>query len=125
MATLLAVRLAIQTVDFARNQLWRRNGSNGTKVAFDELKVVCPLAPGRHSLDDVHEVLVQIQSGMERLNETQIVRITDRSSKTRLTILFYAIIGNLVMLSKQNVRLLDAFEESFSDIAKDYEFDLD
>jgi len=72
MATMMAVKLAIQTVDLARNQLWRRgNGGNGSKVAFDELKVVCPLAPGHHSLDDVHEVLIQIQSGMERLNETQ------------------------------------------------------
>ena len=50
MATMMAVKLAIQAVDLARNQLGRRNGSNGTKVAFEELKVVCPLAPGRHSL---------------------------------------------------------------------------
>ena len=71
MATMLAVKLAIQAVDLARNQISRRSASNGTKVAFDELKVVCPLAPGRHSLDDVHEVLIQISSGMERLNETQ------------------------------------------------------
>ena len=71
MATMLAVKLAIQAVDLARNQISRRSTNNGTKVAFDELKVVCPLAPGRHSLDDVHEVLIQISSGMERLNETQ------------------------------------------------------
>lgn len=71
MATMLAVKLAIQAVDLARNQIWRRSANNGTKVAFDELKVVCPLAPGRHSLDDVHEVLIQISSGMERLNDTQ------------------------------------------------------
>lgn len=70
MATTLSVKLAVQAIDLARNQLWRRNG-NGTKVAFEELKVVCPLAPGRHSLDDVHEVLIEIRSGMERLNETQ------------------------------------------------------
>jgi len=83
MATMLAVRLAIQTVDLARTQLWRRNGSNGTKVAFEELKVVCPLAPGRHSLDDVHEVLVQIQSGMERLNETQKVIESDMKDRSQ------------------------------------------
>ena len=71
MATMMAVKLAVQAVDLARNQLWRRAADTGSKVAFEELKVVCPLAPGRHSLDDVHEVLVQIQSGMERLNETQ------------------------------------------------------
>lgn len=74
MATVMAVKLAVQAVDLARAQLSKKtgvNGTNGRKVAFDELKVVCPLAPGRHSLDDVHEVLVQIQTGMDRLNETQ------------------------------------------------------
>lgn len=80
MATMLAVKLAIQVVDLARNQVWRRNG---TKVAFDELKVVCPLAPGRHSLDDVHEVLIQIRSGMERLNETQKEIETDMKDRSQ------------------------------------------
>lgn len=83
MATMLAVKLAIQVVDLARNQVWRRGGSNGTKVAFDELKVVCPLAPGRHSLDDVHEVLIQIRSGMERLNETQKEIETDMKDRSQ------------------------------------------
>ena len=70
MATVLSVKLAIQAIDLLRNQQRRRNG-NGAKAALDELRVVCPLAPGRHSLDDVHEVLIQISSGMKRLNETQ------------------------------------------------------
>ncbi len=83
MATMLAVKLAIQAVDLARNQVWRRNGTNGAKVAFDELKVVCPLAPGRHSLDDVHEVLIQIRSGMERLNETQKEIETDMKDRSQ------------------------------------------
>jgi len=83
MATMLAVKLAIQVVDLARNQVWRRSGSNGTKVAFEELKVVCPLAPGRHSLDDVHEVLIQIRSGMERLNETQKEIETDMKDRSQ------------------------------------------
>ena len=83
MATMLAVKLAIQAVDLARNQIGRRGGSNGTKVAFDELKVVCPLAPGRHSLDDVHEVLIQICSGMERLNETQKEIETDMKDRSQ------------------------------------------
>ncbi len=83
MATMLAVKLAIQVVDLARSQVWRRNGSNATKVAFDELKVVCPLAPGRHSLDDVHEVLIQIRSGMERMNETQKEIETDMKDRSQ------------------------------------------
>ncbi len=83
MATMLAVKLAIQVVDLARNHVGRRNGGNGTKIAFDELKVVCPLAPGRHSLDDVHEVLIQIRSGMERLNETQKEIETDMKDRSQ------------------------------------------
>ncbi len=83
MATMLAVKLAIQVVDLARNQVGRRNSGNGTKVAFDELKVVCPLAPGRHSLDDVHEVLIQIRAGMERLNETQKEIETDMKDRSQ------------------------------------------
>jgi len=70
MATVLSVKLAVQAIDLLRSQQRRRNG-NGTKAAFDELRVVCPLAPGHHSLDDVHEVLIQIRTGMEHLNETQ------------------------------------------------------
>jgi len=46
-------------------------------------------------------------------NENQIKRIRDDSSKTRLSILFYAISGNSVMMAKQNIKLLDIFNESF------------
>lgn len=46
-------------------------------------------------------------------NENQIKRIRNDSSKTRLSILFYAISGNCVMMAKQNVKLLDIFNESF------------
>lgn len=81
MATMLAVKLAIQAVDLARNQ--RRSVSNGTKVALDELRLVCPVAPRNHSLDDVHEVLLQIRTGMERLNETQKGIETDMKEQGR------------------------------------------
>ena len=83
MATVLSVKLAVQAVDLVRSQQSRRNGGNGSKVAFDELKVVCPLAPGHHSLDDVHEVLIQIRSGMERLNETQKEIETDMKDRSQ------------------------------------------
>jgi hypothetical protein len=82
MATVLSVKLAIQAIDLLRNQQQRRNG-NGAKSALDELRVVCPLAPGRHSLDDVHEVLIQIRSGMERLNETQKEIETDMKDRSQ------------------------------------------
>jgi hypothetical protein len=73
LATVLSVKLAVQAVDLARAQQRRRNGNggNGTSIALDELRLVCPLAPGSHSLGDIHDVLVEIRAGMERLNETQ------------------------------------------------------
>ena len=71
LAAVLTVKLAIQAVDLVQAQQRRRNGNGGAKFALDELRVVCPLAPGNHSLDDVYEVLIQIRSGMERLNDTQ------------------------------------------------------
>lgn len=46
-------------------------------------------------------------------NENQLGRIRDDSSKTRLSILFYAFSGNCVMMAKQNVKLLEIFNESF------------
>ena len=48
------------------------------------------------------------------LNERQVARIEDNSSKTRLSILYYGIIGNAMMLSKQNLELLEIFDRSFS-----------
>ncbi len=50
---------------------------------------------------------------VDEFNENQVGRIRDDSSKTRLSILFYAISGNCVMMAKQNVKLLDIFNESF------------
>ena len=49
----------------------------------------------------------------EQINVAQIQRIRDDSSKTRLSILFYAIVGDCLMLAKQNVKLLEIFNESF------------
>ena len=82
LATVFSVKLAIQAVDLARAQQRRRNGPNRSKVDLDELRVVCPLAPGNHSLDDVHEVLIQIRAGMERLNETQKEIETDMKERS-------------------------------------------
>ena len=49
------------------------------------------------------------------LSQKQIARIQDGSSKTRLSILFYAIIGNAVMLGRQNLRLVEACDELFGE----------
>ena len=82
LATVLSVKLAVQAVDLARAQQRRRNG-NAARVALDELRLVCPLAPGSHSLDDVHDVLVEIRVGMERLNETQKELVADTKERSQ------------------------------------------
>ncbi|WDP92672.1 MAG: inorganic phosphate transporter [Desulfobacter sp.] len=46
-------------------------------------------------------------------NANQIRRIQSTSSKTRLSIMFYAISGNCVMMAKQVVKLLEIFNEAF------------
>ncbi len=46
-------------------------------------------------------------------NFHQMERIQDDTSKTRLSILFYAIVGTSIMLGKQNLKLLEIFQESF------------
>ena len=49
----------------------------------------------------------------DQMNFEQIKRIQDNSSKTRLSILFYAIVGDCLMLVKQNIKLLEILNESF------------
>jgi hypothetical protein len=67
----------------------------------------------------------KLRSLARELNEKQAARIKDDRSKTRLSMLYYAIVGNAMMISKQNLRLLEIFNESFSDVAGDGNFDLD
>ncbi len=49
----------------------------------------------------------------DQFNQNQIERIRADTSKTRLSILFYAIVGNCIMIAKQNIKLLEIFNESF------------
>jgi hypothetical protein len=59
----------------------------------------------------------------QRMNREQILRIQDDTSKTRLSILFYAVVGNCLMLAKQNIKLLEIFNESFKidkDLSRSY-----
>jgi Na+/phosphate symporter len=59
----------------------------------------------------------------ERVNIEQIKRIQDNSSKTRLSIRFYAIIGDCLMIVRQNIKLLEILNESFKldkDLARSY-----
>ena len=62
---------------------------------------------------DAVEQFHYLRELVDDFNENQIERIRDDSSKTRLSIMFYAISGNCVMMAKQNVKLLDIFNESF------------
>jgi Na+/phosphate symporter len=55
----------------------------------------------------------KLQELADSLNEKQIYRIVSDESKTRLSILFYAILENSLRLSKHSLRLLRLFEESF------------
>ena len=50
----------------------------------------------------------------DQMNFEQIKRIQDNTSKTRLSILFYAIVGDCLMLVKQNIKLLEILNESFN-----------
>ncbi|HDH34391.1 MAG TPA: inorganic phosphate transporter [Nitrospirae bacterium] len=61
----------------------------------------------------ITEQLLEIRSYADTYHFKQIKRIQDESSKTRLSILFYAIVGNCMMLGKQNLKLLEIFQESF------------
>jgi phosphate/sulfate permease len=49
----------------------------------------------------------------DTFNLDQIERIRTDTSKTRLSILFYAVVGNCLMMAKQNIKLLEIFNESF------------
>ncbi|MCK4535414.1 MAG: inorganic phosphate transporter, partial [Desulfuromonadales bacterium] len=60
----------------------------------------------------------QIRDLADDLNALQRERIMDNSSKTRLSILYYAIVGDAIMLSKQNLKLLEIFNESFGKLEK-------
>jgi hypothetical protein len=59
----------------------------------------------------------------DQFNRIQAGRIRDETSKTRLSILYYAIMGNCLMMTKQNIKLLEIFNESFKfdeDLSKSY-----
>jgi Na+/phosphate symporter len=60
-----------------------------------------------------------------RCHQNQLERIRNGESKTRLTILYYSIIGNAMMLSKQNLKMLEIFEESFGQVEGIADFDLE
>lgn len=79
LAVILAVYLAIQAIALVRGLVIQKrtglpcgtsNGSNGNG-RLERLRMICPLSPGEHSLDDVHTVLTGMASSLDDLNRAQ------------------------------------------------------
>jgi len=68
------------------------------------------------NIEKLRELDTDLRNFANELNIRQLPRIKDITSKTRLSILYYAIVGNAMMLSKQNLELLEIFEESFGNM---------
>ena len=75
------------------------------EYTFDKKQVLDPQI--------IAKELQEIRDLADQFHYNQIERIQDDSSKTRLSILFYALVGNAIMLGKQNLKLLEIFQESF------------
>jgi hypothetical protein len=67
----------------------------------------------KFSPDIIVKQIQEMRDLADQFHYKQIERIQDETSKTRLSILFYAIVGNCIMLGKQNLKLLEIFQESF------------
>jgi phosphate/sulfate permease len=65
------------------------------------------------NLQRLREKDAELRALAAELNNRQVARIADNTSKTRLSILYYAIVGNAMMLSKQNLELLEIFDLAF------------
>ncbi len=63
----------------------------------------------------------ELRALANELNVRQVARIGDNSSKTRLSILYYGIVGNAMMLSKQNLELMEIFNLSFGKVEDENE----
>ncbi|MEN8905435.1 MAG: inorganic phosphate transporter [Clostridiales bacterium] len=62
---------------------------------------------------------------IKKQNDLQVERIKTEESKTRLSILFYSILGNTMMLSKQTLKLMEIFSVTLNGTNEDSEFDMD
>ncbi len=79
----------------------------------------------KNSLDEIVTLDRKLRRLARKLHREQLRRIRDDSSKTRLSILFYSIIGNSMNLSKQTLKLLEIFGESFGEVREPPDFDMD
>ncbi len=58
----------------------------------------------------------ELKEIVEKLNQNQVERVRNGESKTRHSILFYSIVGNLLMLSKQNLKLMEILSYTFGNV---------
>ena len=89
------------------------------KKIFNEILLEVESTLNKKQPVDYNSVLDKYQKLIDfsqELNKSQVERIVTEESKTRLSILYYAIIGNFLAMSKQNLRLLEIFQESFGKI---------
>lgn len=75
--------------------------------------------------EDIERQIVELRKLAGQFHEIQMERVQSGESKTRLTILYYSLIGNAIMLTKQNIKLLEIYNESFARVDQVVEFDLD
>ncbi len=88
-------------------------------ILFEMIDTTCDMLEKKISLNrnKIREYDQQLLLMVEQLNAKQLERIVDHTSKTRLTILYYAIIGDVLALSKQNLGLIDIFEDSLKTLS--------
>ncbi len=86
------------------------------KICIMDIILKAETSFNRKEIVDYQNIVEQYRYMREladQFNQNQIERIRTDASKTRLSILYYAIVGNCIMMSKQNIKLLEIFNESF------------
>lgn len=70
LALVLAIWLAIKAIALARSMLAHRSG-NHRHPKLEQLRLICPIATGRRTLDDLHDAIVGLATGIDQLNGKQ------------------------------------------------------
>lgn len=99
---------------------------NKIKITMLDILLKVETSFKKKEIKDYQHIVEQYRYMREmatQMNAEQIKRIENDTSKTRLSILFYAIVGNCLMLAKQNIKLLEILNESFvidKELSKSY-----
>jgi Na+/phosphate symporter len=86
---------------------------------LDEILIDVESTFNRQQTADFSSVVekdLRLRELVQELQQVQMERVRDGASKTRLSILFYATLGNAAMISKQCLKLLETFSESFGSV---------